>query len=80
MTDLFKVEESLSPKLKWMKEHEIKVHHFKEWEPDIFDDVYEWCAYKKRKDADSYISVGYGENEEEALWQLSQNLKIPFYK
>lgn len=86
MKELFDIPESLSPKVKWMKEHGIQTKYFlqydvEEVEEDEFgNDILPWIAFKMRENSDSYISCGCGKNEEEALWKIAENLKIPFYK
>jgi hypothetical protein len=85
MNELFPTQESLSPKLKWMKEHGIATHYCAnpyddEWEPwSAFQGTWEQIEKEivAMDDDGRFVTAM---SEEEALWKLSQNLKIPFYK
>lgn len=77
---LFPVKESLSPRLKWMREHEIQ-----SYECPVDEDP--WCAVvvPKGQTFGDVVSrcreddLGYGDTENEALIALAQKLNIPLW-
>lgn len=84
MSELFDVPETLSPRLKWMREHGINTHYSpcedNEWEPwSAFKGTFEDIADRvcEMEENGEFVT---GHSEEEVLWKLSQNLKIPHWK
>ena len=77
MSDLFAgMEESLSPREKWLREHNVHTHHAEHEEepwtavslPGGYDSVGEWMA----ENGDE--GVEYGMTREEAINKLAQRL------
>ncbi|MGC4017511.1 MAG: hypothetical protein QM755_23800 [Luteolibacter sp.] len=75
--DLFTVEESLSPCLKWMREHEISII-----EPGADCDQYaaESNAFDENSpDRDTYPETGFGPDEESALIDFARKNRIKLW-
>lgn len=76
MNELFQIEESLSPRLAWIKEHQIRTHH----QPSMEEEESPWTAWLPMHDWDETQSgcfsdefendVGYGRTKDEAMADL----------
>lgn len=84
MNELFPIEETLSPRLKWMKDKGVLTHHNSDCEPPwlaiqkmpghqgtIGEIMAQWCRLY-----DDHGYSGYGETEDEAIADLARNRKI----
>lgn len=75
MSDLFDMEPTLSPRLKWMENNGIKLLHTP-------TDSLEWSAVKW-VEIDNGVRkavLGYGESEEEACFDICEKLDITSWK
>ena len=73
MNELFKIPETLSPRLQWMRDHDVKTI------PDAWDSFYErerWAAYTGT--IADMPELYYGDTEDEAIVDLAKknNLKL----
>lgn len=81
--ELFLVEESLSPRLEWLKTHQVRTHDH----PDMED--MRWAAWLPLHDwsptesncyaPGSARDVGYGETEADAIIDLAKKNKIKLW-
>lgn len=88
MSDLFIIEPSLSPRLKWIAEHGILIHHAPHCDEDpwmaiipmeghcgsVGEIMAEWCGLY-----DDCDLIGYGQTEDEALIQCAIKNKITLW-
>lgn len=91
MNELFPVEVSLSPKLKWLDKNGLETQHYPEAhgidEDEFGNDVFEWVCRKKlpegfhitERTTWSPNSIGGGETEEDAICDYCQNSGTPHY-
>lgn len=70
MTELFDIEPSLSPRLKWMQEHKVRVTEVARHFQDEFG-LPAWCAHSTEQNPE-----GTGDTEDEALVDLARKLGI----
>lgn len=71
--DLFQVEESLSPKAKWMNEHGVRVYH----NPDM---TIPFIAYLKIGQGDSGLEYFHkGHTEDEALEGVAEKAGVKLW-
>jgi hypothetical protein len=81
MTELFEIEESKSPRLKWIEASGITTHHA----PHMGEEGYTWCAWDRANDPDGNgipddpEACGYGNSEDESIADLCQKLKKPLW-
>ena len=84
MTELFEVEESLSPRLKWMQKHKIQVElnkhlakakEFEPWEAWIGDTTRDEACQKQLGEVGDIYGPYYaaGATEEEALFWMAKS-------
>lgn len=73
MTDLFGIPESLSPKEAWKRTHNVETH------PPVGSTGRDaqWVALHG---ASADGTATYGEDEEHALYEMSKELGVKFYK
>lgn len=72
MSELFQIEETLSPRLKWMRENQI------ETESDAFDAYTgedRWIAYRYEDFGDNE----FGDTEDEAIVALAKKLNVKLW-
>ncbi len=67
MTELFHIEPVLSPRLRWMEQHNITLRHHEDSSAHHLN----WSATD-----DAFKCFGWGETEEEALCQLARKLGL----
>lgn len=69
MNELFDLAPSLSPRLKWMREHDIQVEFIPEEERRGHEAAWEVYSYwdDAADDEDPTAHTGYGETEDEAI-------------
>jgi hypothetical protein len=82
MSELFEIKESLSPRLKWLREHGVKIIHnvlVKAGDEDEFsgEPIYPYCATDLPIiDADTDLfsprHAGFGNTEDEAIVNLAK--------
>jgi hypothetical protein len=81
MDELFKIEESKSPRLKWLEASGITTHYA----PHMGEEGYTWCAWGKANDTDGngipddLEACGYGNSEDESIANLCQKIKKPLW-
>jgi len=81
MSDLFPIEETLSPRLKWMRENDIdaqecEIHGYS------FDRLVtrpQWVAWSKRKATKAVARYEFGDTEDDAIVGLAKKLAIPLW-
>lgn len=86
MSELFDIPESLSPKLKWLKEHGLETAYFPEnsdlpESPETGETCYPWICYSEL-DSERYnpdFKPGVGETEEDAIWNYCRKNALPHY-
>lgn len=73
MTDnLFDIPEQLSPRLAWMKKHDIRIN-----KDDNRDDKRIWRACGEDQDDDTF--EGYGSTEDEAIVDIAKKLHLKLW-
>ena len=72
---LFDIPACESPRLKWMREHNVSTHFDKDVQPDEEDEftgetIFPWAAYSGKPELKRQ-GVGFGNTEHEAIVELA---------
>lgn len=85
MSDLFPIEETLSPRLKWMRHHQIEIvdsglDHEPGDECEITGNrLYRFWAFQGGKQTNTEISEAGGDTEDEAIVALAKKMNIKLW-
>lgn len=82
MNGLFEIPPCESPRLRWLKKHDVHTHHNKNVQPGDEDElsgetIYPWVAYKGLPNF-PMPNAGYGNTEHEAIvdWAIKNNVRL----
>ncbi len=81
MSELFDIETSLSPRIKWMRENRIETREC-EVQSYFFDRLrptVKWLAWQSGKKTKTQSLHGWGDTEDEAIVALAKKLSIPLW-
>lgn len=76
--ELFQIDESLSPRLRWMQQHKFRTHHAP-WCEDS-----PWSAWHPENESEQGLptdpeACGYGMDEDEAIVDLAKKLNLKLW-
>ena len=81
MSDLFPIEETLSPRLKWMRENDIDAQEC-EIDSYFFDRLVtrpQWVAWSKKKAAKAVARYEFGDTEDDAIVALAKKMNVKLW-
>ena len=81
MSDLFDIPETLSPRLKWMRENDIDVQEC-EIHSYFFDRLVtrpQWVAWSKKKATKAVARYEFGDTKDDAIVALAKKMNVKLW-